>query len=560
MLQELYRPEFWKTIRENPDYAEFITCLKERCEEARELAFSTLRYTVRKIYYQTGSRGEFEVPYFARRTFVSTAALLALIYPEEHRYLDDTQDMIWEICCEQNWMLPAHVDNDLYANKTITDLFSAETAFCLAEICAVLGDRLDPVARDFAKESILTKVLLPFCERKHWWEDLDNNWISVCTGSIAGAMLYVAPELFEQQKERIYHNLEQYLSGFPADGTCLEGHSYWVYGFSYYCTIAELILRHTDGAVDLMESEKVLNIACYMQRNFLKGDATVSFSDGTRSGTANLGLQHYLHRRFPNHVRILPQHLMSFSGCNVNWYLYARTFLYYDPTAKSELPLSEDLYLPEAQHMIVNRKRYSFAIKAGHNDESHNHNDIGSFLISDKSGQVFCDLGAGRYTREYFQPAHRYEYFCNSSFGHSVPIIGGIGQKEGRAFCGKLQYKDGVVTVEMAGAYDIPKLRQLTRTVRFEEDRVSLTDSIDAGDLDVTERFVTLIEPEVSADHITVGGVTLLFDAGLTPKITIQPFDVHKNSQAAAPPIPVYCIDFAIPKEQSSPEFVFVIQ
>ena len=202
-MKRMYQAEFWQAIRENPDYAELVALVNRCYEEKRETAFSVMPYTVRRIYYENGSRDEFEALYFARRNVLGAAAILTLLYPEEGRYLDDVQDLIWEISSEQNWMLPAHVDNDLVANKTVTDLFSGETAFCLAEICAVLGERLDPVVRDYARESILTKGILPFCERKHWWEELDNNWISVCTGSIAGAMLYVAPELFKEQRKRI---------------------------------------------------------------------------------------------------------------------------------------------------------------------------------------------------------------------------------------------------------------------------------------------------------------------------------------------------------------------
>ena len=33
------------------------------------------------------------------------------------------------------------------------------------------------------------------------------------------------------------------------------------------------------------------------------------------------------------------------------------------------------------------------------NDEQHNHNDVGSFILStERYGQVLCDIGGGRYT------------------------------------------------------------------------------------------------------------------------------------------------------------------
>ena len=43
---------------------------------------------------------------------------------------------------------------------------------------------------------------------------------------------------------------------------------------------------------------------------------------------------------------------------------------------------------------------------------------------------LLTDLGAGEYTKEYFHEG-RYRILCNNSFGHSVPVIDGEGQKEG---------------------------------------------------------------------------------------------------------------------------------
>ena len=48
---------------------------------------------------------------------------------------------------------------------------------------------------------------------------------------------------------------------------------------------------------------------------------------------------------------------------------------------------------------------------------------------------MLTDLGAGEYTKEYFHDG-RYRILCNNSFGHSVPVIDGEGQKEGGGiFC-----------------------------------------------------------------------------------------------------------------------------
>ncbi|MFR6332585.1 MAG: hypothetical protein ACLUOI_29915 [Eisenbergiella sp.] len=72
------------------------------------------------------------------------------------------------------------------------------------------------------------------------------------------------------------------------------------------------------------------------------------------------------------------------------------------------------------------------AAKGGNNGESHNHNDV-KLPASGGDEMLLTDLGAGEYTRDYFSEK-RYEILCNHSFGHSVPVIDGKGQKEGTEY------------------------------------------------------------------------------------------------------------------------------
>ena len=65
--------------------------------------------------------------------------------------------------------------------------------------------------------------------------------------------------------------------------------------------------------------------------------------------------------------------------------------------------------------------------------EPHNHNDVGSFLYYIGDEEIISDLGAGEYTKKYFGP-ERYEILCNSSRGHSVPVIEGKYQCAGREY------------------------------------------------------------------------------------------------------------------------------
>ncbi|MDY4307971.1 hypothetical protein SNF32_14980 [Enterococcus mundtii] len=47
-----------------------------------------------------------------------------------------------------------------------------------------------------------------------------------------------------------------------------------------------------------------------------------------------------------------------------------------------------------------------FAAKGGRNDESHNHIDIGHFVFGTREDLFLTDLGAGEYTKDYFDEKH----------------------------------------------------------------------------------------------------------------------------------------------------------
>ncbi|MBQ8301791.1 MAG: heparinase II/III family protein, partial [Clostridia bacterium] len=93
-------------------------------------------------------------------------------------------------------------------------------------------------------------------------------------------------------------------------------------------------------------------------------------------------------------------------------------------------------FLPVSQWAVIGNDDVKISLKGGNNGEPHNHNDIGSFSILKNGEMILCDIGSGEYTKEYFSDK-RYEILCDSSFGHSVPIINGYGQSSGSEFTQK---------------------------------------------------------------------------------------------------------------------------
>lgn len=508
-------------------------------------------------FYRDGDRHEFEEPYFRRRRYLASAALLTLIYPEEQQYLNDLQECIWAVCEEYSWCLPAHCDGTLEDDLHRIDLFSAETGFTLAEICHVLEERLDSLVLMRAKEAVRSRVIRNFVNRHFGWEDNKANWSAVCAGNVGGAMMYLDPEEFERQLPRLLDIMRTFMSGFPADGTCMEGFGYWHYGFGNFLWFADLLYQYSEGKWDLLTWDKVENVAGYAQRSFLMGGTITTNADSSAYAVADLGMVSYLHRRFPS-VSMLPAARTNYNQGNLLWMMLLRNLVYAEHGVDHQDYSLQDVFLPEAGQATLHRRGYSFSIKAGHNHEPHNHNDVGSFIFATKKGQIFCDLGAGLYTRQYFEKATRYTIFSNSSLGHSVPIVNGKPQLYGDAYKGTIQCEGSTITAEIAESYGQEGFSKLTRTAVCEDGKVTLKDAFSPDYESLCERFVTIFEPEIYADRIFVNGVCLRFDPQCAKAaVSTELFYPH---DAAQPPVTVYCIDLNLTPGLTEATFIFEVR
>ena len=557
LYNEQLNSEFWENIKHGAAFKEAIDILKRHYAEGAEKPLTALRFSARFRYYKDGDRSEFEKPFFERRRLLSSAAILSLIYPENGEYLQTAEDLIWAICDEYCWAVAAHTSGELNDDKTVIDLFTAETAAALAEITAFLENRLNKATVCRVKAELNRRVFELFKNRCYWWENGDNNWSAVCAGGVGIALMYAAPELADEFLPRLIHSVNCCLSSYTKDGICLEGYTYWNYGYGYFVYFADMLYRFTNGKIDMFDDAHAQRVASYPQRCLLKGNTVVSFADAGQNVKAQSDLIYYLHGRYPKTVALLPENRMKFPELNCRWCSYLRYFAWVDPQIKADAEPEGTYILPYAGQYITTRETYSLAVKAGNNGEPHNHNDIGGFIISSARGQELCDLGAGLYTKNYFNE-HRYEVFCNSSLSHNVPIINGREQSDGEKFHGSLKSHGDTVQLEIGGAYDIEGI-SFSREFTINDNTVTLTDSFSGNIESVTERFVTQIKPEAEGDRIKLDLCTLRFESNkVKPIISERSHLVHTLEPGGASE-KVYCIDFAVSAQQKSVKFSFEI-
>lgn len=482
-------------------------------------------FSLFQLYEKTGSRLEYERVYFQKRRRLNTFALLSFLEPHQARYKEEVNNAVWAICDEFTWCLPAHLPAE-QSDEIVIDLFAAETAMALAEILDILDETIDPVVRKRAKAEIQQRILLPYRKQTFEWETATHNWASVCAGSIGIAALYLIEDKGEldQVIGKVLQTMKHYLKGFSDDGACTEGYGYWQYGFGYFIYFADLLHLHTNGDIDLFQSEKVHQIALFQQKCFLYDHRIANFSDSLPETKLFLGISHYLNSRFPD-VHVPDQSLRAHytdDHCS-RWAPAWRNLLWVRDKPGEPWP-DTSVFLKDAQWLISRHYPYAFAAKGGHNAEHHNHNDIGHFILSAADTVYLQDIGSGMYNKDYFQEK-RYSFLCNGSHGHSVPLINGSTQAEGQNHAAvvlkaALGEQIDELTIEMAGAYQEPSLQSLKRTfkwVKHGKPSLALTDVYHFSEKpkSVVERLAaSVMDVEALEEGIVIGGKLLIkFDA-----------------------------------------------
>lgn len=462
-------------------------------------------------YTNEGNRTAFESDYFQRRKQLAVLVIDHYLHPEE-RDCRLLESLIWEICNEFTWAVPAHLPRNIVnkeARKCI-DLFAAETAQTLSEASFLLKDRLSMMIQERVTFEIKQRIFVPYLAKKWFWESSRNNWNAVVPCAIGMTALY---ELQGQETlqlsvlTKVEENLGSYLEGFGEDGACEEGIGYWAYGFGYYLYYSELYerLKQDDK---FFKKEKVKKIAEFPYYMMIAEDSFIPFSDYTNSHVPS-GLITFCRQKFKINVPVKTQvgHVDD-DHCYRFAHLF-RTVLWGEMENNQIEPLSSN-YFPDVQWFIAKHHTRVFAAKAGNNNESHNHNDVGNFILS-KEGQLFLtDLGAGAYEKDYFDEKKRYAYLVNSSRGHSVPIINQQYERSGPFKAENIFFEEGLFSFDLQAVYpSSSQLALFNRTFKIEKSlkKILITDKF-AFDLDkknsVLEVFVTLYTPKVEGNTVFV--------------------------------------------------------
>ena len=510
-------PQFWKELREKPEYKYFIDGLMEFYNRNCIGEIRAPRFSEFRLFEDTGDREAYQENFFHRQHRLYVISVLSLIYPENEDYLRLFQDTLWDICDQYVWALPAHVGKLEKNDNAFLDLDATTMSMAIAMMKVLFGDRLHPLIKSRIDAEIDRRLIKPFLEKEWFWENSNNNWQSVCAGAVGCTFMLNRPDLFPLVRDRINEAMRKYVSTYRDDGVCVEGAGYWNYGFGYFIEYADMQNQFTDGKYNLLNDEKVVNIATFMQKLYLDSKLNVNFGDCSESVALTAGFLYKLKALFPNEFLLPSREKMTMSPHYFPFMI--DTFLTEGPSLFSEdkLPEEAEYCMNDTGWYVKRTKKYGFSARGGSNSESHNHNDVGSFIFSRDNKQILCDMGGRAYTKDYF--INRYAYLETSSRGHNVPIVNGryqdrIGVKN-PPFA-KTKYENGSFFIDFGEIYGLDELKSLVRECKCFEDGVIITDrfTLDKG-CTFTERLVTFIKPKISDGTVMLDGVSIKFDKSL---------------------------------------------
>lgn len=488
-------------------------------------------------FARNGNRSRYERAHFDRRI-----ALAQLVVAEcvegKRRFLDDIANGVWAMCEESFWGVPAHVGAQRAGSglpdveEPIVALFVAETGADLAWTSYLLGEQLDrvsPLIRTRIGIETDRRILTPCLERDNFgWMGFRggrvNNWNPWCNSNWLAAALLVESDEAKRAAAvaKIVRSLDHFLDAYDDDGGCDEGPGYWSRAGGSLFDCLELLHSASNGAIDVYDRPLIQEIGRYIYRAYIADRYFVNFADAS----AFAGIPAELVYRYGQ--RIGDERLMAFGASDfarsggqdsafegsrassLGRYLHEVFNARELSSAKGEPPLVRDVWMDGIQVMTARDREGStegfyVAAKGGHNAESHNHNDVGNFIVYRNGRPIIIDLGVETYSRKTFS-SQRYEIWTMQSAYHNLPTVGGVMQSPGGRFAARdVTYEaDGEsahLRLDLAGAYPAEAhLKSWIRTIRLSR----------GSDVTITEAYA-LAEPvgEITLSLMTACKVTI---------------------------------------------------
>ena len=498
--------------------------------------WTALSWTVFAENKINGNRVNYEGICFEKRRQLA-ALVMAEVMESKGRFTNDIINGLGSFCEETWWGIPAHYGKRIPLTEVQeVDLFNAETANLIVWTAYMLKDQLDKFSPDVCQRinrEVKRRILDPALANNYWWKTAGMNWNPwICSNWLACVLICEQDEQREQQAiGQIEKALQAFMDAYPEDGGCDEGPGYWDRAAASLYEAANLL--KASGRPGITNIGKLQAMGSYVYKTYIGNDYCVNFADAHDNKTLQqvnivypfgLFLNDKTMREFAAYLGhqkgILdnPAPLYDKSGnfptLSRELFFLRHIHAYMKETPRE--PTLSDVWMPDLQIMTARRGSLFAAMKGGHNGESHNHNDVGSFVVYADNEPLLIDVGVGEYTSQTFGN-NRYDIWTMQSGYHNLPQVNGVDEKDGKSFAAKfVSHKPGMLCLDIAGAY--PKeagVQSWKRTLKATKQAIEIIEDYTLEDYRQPSRLMLMTTTEPVTDKagvIVLGGHRIVYD------------------------------------------------
>lgn len=563
--------EAWSRIF-GPDSARYV----QRAEKLLDYEWKHIPATAYLAFERTGDRRAMEVLEGNNRSAFLTF-MLAELAEGKGRFLDQIANALFNAVERRSWVLSAHTIRQTSGRsipeEKFIDLASGRYGAMVSLACHFFRkemDALDPsicrMARAAVKEHILDSFLDPGAVDMNWWTGFSeafrqhglNNWNPWCGSDTILCFL-----LMEDDQVRLNRAMnlsvsaiDNFLNYITEDGACEEGPAYWYGAAGKLYDYLQILYDASGGKFNLFTNDRIRRMGEYISRQYIGDGYITNFADGAARGGNTPGVVWpygymtgsremmdfaiYLladpkngRFRYPEAVINEGYRAINSTFMNekfraqidsVNALVAATSFDAVLKGLRADVPVSS--WYPQTEVCFLrNSCGWFLGAKGGYNDESHNHNDIGSCILYVRETPVLIDAGVGTYTRQTFNSKERYHIWSMQCDWHNLPMPNGAAQQHGRDYRAvdvACDVDRRVFSLDLRDAY--PEEASVSRYVRSyslgdgKKTSLVISDSFRLNERKASDVLHFLVKGEVTLDG--PGVLHIACDNGLVMKMT----------------------------------------
>ena len=454
------------TVHERELWEEIPQIYRERyihvAEQYVQRKYDPIFLTDWLAYTRTGDRTIVGDKQNERRAALSVLVIAECI-ENQGRFIDPIANLMWMILEESSWSAVAHLNIQNRGiglpdvNDPVVELFAAETGQILAWTYYLLGDKIDavsPLVNERLFEEIQRRILKPYMSCIYGYLGLDreqvNNWDPwINSNVLTCAMIFEEDDMQRYYLvKKIIASADKFINWYTPDGGCDEGPGYWGRAGRMLFYLLLQLQQITEGKSDIFDQPIIENMGLYIAKTYIADTYYVNFADATAQLVSEVdpGAIYLWGTKAEN---VLMQEfgcfLLQRMGINIDFNLPHMGLSLYQLFALQEMsrkpgrePLLSDASLPDIQVYMArsiegSRDGMYFAAKGGHNGESHNHNDVGNFIVYYDGRPLILDAGRAVYNAKTFSE-ERYTLWHTQSSYHNCPEINGYMQMPGAQY------------------------------------------------------------------------------------------------------------------------------